>query len=70
MEEAPLLRNTQEGFLQFSWVNGKQGNDWVATLSVWLSGISAFIYFCTSYAVRNHGLFLIRNLQKTIAILK
>ena len=63
-------RNVREDNLQFSLVEGSKGKDWVATMAVWLSGISALIYFLTSYAVRNHILFLVQSLEKLIATLK
>ena len=69
-ERSQNSRNGPEDSLQSSLIEGTKGEDWIAIMSVWLSGISALVYFLTSYAVKNHILFLVRSIEKTIVILK
>jgi hypothetical protein len=39
---------------------------WFGTVAVWLSGISALVYFFTSYGVKNHVLFLSGSFTKVL----
>jgi hypothetical protein len=55
MEEMPASTN-----------NKSSGNSKLGVLACFLSGISAIIYFCTSYGVKNHIIFLFESLKKTL----
>lgn len=41
---------------------------WLGTMAVWLSGISALVYFFTRHGMRNHILFLIERFKETLGI--
>ena len=43
--------------------------NWLGTTAVWLSGISTFVYFYSSYTVKNYFMFVTEYFNKTIEIL-
>jgi hypothetical protein len=49
-------------------VKNKNRGDRLGTIAVWLSAVSAVIYFFSSHAVTNHIVFLVDNLTKAIAL--
>ena len=48
---------------------GNRRTNWLGTMAVWLSGISALVYFFSSYTVRNYYIFLTDNFNKTLKVL-
>jgi hypothetical protein len=48
-------------------MEGNRG-DSLGTFAVWLSAVSALIYFLSSHAVKNHILFLFDNFAKALAL--
>lgn len=45
----------------------KSKND---TIIVWISGLSALIYFFCSYGIKNHILFVINSLKKILGLIQ
>lgn len=46
----------------------KKRKNWLGTMAVWLSGISALVYFFTSYGIKNHILFLVENFKEFLGL--
>jgi hypothetical protein len=40
--------------------------NWLGTMAVWLSGISALVYFLTSHGVKNQVILLLDNFNKAL----
>lgn len=50
--------------------SSSRGTDGLGVVAVWLSSLSALIYFLTSYGIKNHVLGLVQAFQKTLGVLR
>lgn len=47
-----------------------RGTDGLGVVAVWLSSLSALIYFLTSYGIKNHVLLLVQTFRKALGVLR
>jgi len=50
--------------------SSSRGTDGLGVVAVWLSSLSALIYFLTSYGIKNHVLLLVQTFRKALGLLR
>jgi hypothetical protein len=50
--------------------SSSRGTDGLGVVAVWLSSLSALIYFLTSYGIKNHILLLVQTFRKALGFLR